>query len=233
MKLEKLDSILMWVLSGTLVTEVILNFIGSYGHIYVEGSRYGEHGVDDRILPITIDGMLLALAIANVFAARFNRRSKWLRLGLLLGVGGTVAANAAYGATWGITGGLLSTWAPVALFVTVECGLFVFRIIADLAKESKPAAAVSEPSGGMPDWDALYRTGRITLNQYRAILGITEPAPVDWDNTLSAKNITEVTPAFEAEPREEAQDASEPEGKASKPPLNLNRWQELNGSRNN
>lgn len=131
---------MLWALSLTLVGEIVLNFIGSYGHIYVLGGKYGEHGVDDRILPVTIDGMLFALAIANVFAAKFNRRSRWLRFGLILGVGGTVAANAAYGASWGITGGLLSLWAPVALFVTTECGLFVFRLVADLLKEARGEA---------------------------------------------------------------------------------------------
>lgn len=213
--LEKLDKILLWALSFAIVAEVVLNFVGSYGHIYVEGIHYGEYGVDARILPITIDGMLLALAIANVFAARFNRRSKWLRVGLLLGVGGTVAANAAYGASWGITGGLLSTWAPVALFITVECGLFVFRIIADLIKDQKPAAAILEPPGGMTaadHWQALAELGDITLNQYRHMRGITEPAPVP-------------------ESSEEAEDASESSGKVSSPALNLSKWQGLNGAR--
>lgn len=221
--LERLDKILLWALSFAIVSEVVLNFIGSYGHIYVEGTHYGELGVDARILPVTIDGMLLALAISNVFAARFNRRSAWLRIGLLLGVGGTVAANAAYGASWGITGGLLSTWAPVALFVTVECGLFVFRIMADLVKDLKPSAAILEPPGGMPDWDALRDAGQITFNQYRAIKGLTEPLySTEWIEDLAASDPT---------PREEAVDASEPGGKAS-PALSLAAWQGLNGARN-
>lgn len=139
--LETLDKYLLWLLSLTVVAEIVLNFLSSYGHIYVEGMGYGERGMDGRILPVTIDGMLLALAIANVFAARFNRRSRWLRAGLVFGVGATVVANAAYGAHWGMTGGLFSTYAPVALFITVECGLFVWRIVADLVKEAKAKEA--------------------------------------------------------------------------------------------
>jgi hypothetical protein len=170
--LERLDKWMLWLLSLTLIAEVALNFVGSYGHIYVEGMHYGERGTDGRILPITIDGMLLALAIANVFAARFNRRSPWLRFGLILGVGGTVAANGAYGAAWGITGGLLSLWAPVALFVTTECGLFVFRLVADLLKEAREEADKDDrkafvPAPKMAPWEteALQAVPNGTANE--------------------------------------------------------------------
>lgn len=200
MNLDKLSKWLLWALSFTLVAEVVLNFIGSYGHIYVEGIHYGEYGTDARILPVTIDGMLLALAIANVFAARFNRRSPWLRFGLVLGVGGTVAANSAYGATWGITGGLLAVWAPVALFVTVECGLFVFRIVADLAKEQSPAASLSAPP-------AAY----------------SAPKLAPWETTVDG-----IEPVDAIAPGEAAA-AAEQVGKAQAPSLNSEAWRGLNG----
>lgn len=138
--LDRLNRWMMYLMSFTIVMEIVLNFIGSYGHIYVEGIEHGEYGVDARILPITVDGVLLALAIANVVCARLRGKSHWgLRLTLAFGVGCTVAANAAYGASWGLTGGFLSVWAPVALFITVESGLLMFKIIAEyVAKENAP-----------------------------------------------------------------------------------------------
>jgi len=135
----KMDQYLLGFVIFTVLAVVVINFITSYGHVYAEGIRYGEYGVDARLMPIGIDGMLLALGLANVFAARFNRSHWLLRAALVFGVAGTVAANGAYGASWGMTGGLLATWSPVALFVAVESGLFMFRIAADvLAKEAQP-----------------------------------------------------------------------------------------------
>lgn len=137
--MQKLDKWLLWVVSLTILMVVAINFITSYQHIYDLGLKYGEYGVDARLMPVGIDGMLLALGLANVFAARFlptlanehkaGRRT--LRFALAFGVGGTVAANGAYGAHWGMTGNLLGVWSPVALFIAVESGLFMFKIAAE------------------------------------------------------------------------------------------------------
>jgi hypothetical protein len=150
-KLERLDKYLLWGVCLTIVTVVVINFITSYGHIYSEGLRYGEYGTDARLMPVGIDGMLLAIGLANVFAARFERNHWLLRGALAFGVAGTVAANGAYGAGWGMTGGLLATWSPVALFIAVEAGLFMFRIAADIAaKAAEAAEAQTVPKRGRP-----------------------------------------------------------------------------------
>jgi hypothetical protein len=150
-KLEKLDKYLLWAVCITIVADIAINYITSYGHLYVEGLNYGEFGVDARLMPIGIDLTLTALAVANVFATRFQRNHWLLRASLMFGVGGTVAANAAYGAGWGMTGGLLATWSPVALFITVEAGLFMFRVTADIVAEAvKAAEAEAATKRGRP-----------------------------------------------------------------------------------
>lgn len=145
-RIEKLDRYLLVSVILTVLIVVGINFVTSYGHIYIEGLHYGEYGVDARLMPIGIDGMLLAIGLANVFAARFNRSHWLLRAALGFGVAGTVAANGAYGAGWGITGGLLSTWSPVALFIAVESGLFMFRVVADVMA-SQPVVKRGRPVG--------------------------------------------------------------------------------------
>lgn len=137
--IEKIDRNLLWAVCLTIAGVILINFITSYQHIYDLGLKYGEYGVDARLMPIGIDGMLLALSLANVFAARFQRGHWLLRFALAFGVAGTVAANGAYGAHWGLTGNLLGTWSPVALFTTVEAGLYMFRVTADvIAKQQAP-----------------------------------------------------------------------------------------------
>lgn len=150
-KLERLDNWLLGVVCFTISVVVGINFATSYGHIQQEGLHYGEVGFEAALMPIGIDGMLLAIGLANVFAARFNRNSWLLRAALAFGVAGTVAANGAYGAGWGVTGALLATWSPVALFIAVEAGLFMFRIVADLkAALTRQAEADAIPKRGRP-----------------------------------------------------------------------------------
>jgi hypothetical protein len=192
----------------TVIAEVVINFITSYQHIYDLGLKFGEFGVDARLMPVGIDLMLLAFAEVNLFLSRRGRKNTWMRAGLGLGVTGTVMANAAYGANWGTTGALLAFWSPLALFATVEAGMLLLRVAAE-DREKQASAAVSGPPGGMP----------------------VDPA---WDDFLAWKQdaaITYAAPVFNGtEPREEA-DASEPEGKVPSPAaLNLARWQELNGA---
>lgn len=158
---EKLDRYLLWTVCFSILAVVGINFVTSYGHVYSLGLKYGEYGVDARLMPIGIDGMLLALGLANVFAARVAPRLKtehkagrrMLRAGLGVGVAGTIVANGAYGAGWGLTGGLLATWSPLALFITVEAGLFMFGLAADLIAETAAAdapAAVEAPKADEP-----------------------------------------------------------------------------------
>lgn len=177
-RIERLDLYLLWTVCLTIVTVVVINFITSYGHIYVEGIQHGEYGTDARLMPIGIDGMLLALGLANVFAARFQRSHWLLRSALAFGVAGTVAANGAYGAGWGITGGLLATWSPVALFITVECGLYMFRIAADLAavkvttaRKPRTPKAPKAPSGQ----GGLFDAGSDNLPVLRGSVDLLDP----------------------------------------------------------
>ena len=133
--LEKADK---WLLRATVIIILVIvgiNFVTSYSHIYLLGLNVGETGVDARLGPVGIDGMLLVLGFANVFAARMNRPSRILRATLGFAVASTVAANGAFGAHWGITGGLVSTWSPVALFIAVEAGLYMFKVAAEYIKE--------------------------------------------------------------------------------------------------
>jgi hypothetical protein len=143
-KLERLDNYLLWTVCFAITLVLGINFATSFGHIRSEGLTHGELGFESTLMPIGIDGMLLAIALANVFAARFGRGHWLLRVALAFGVLGTVAANGAYGAGWGLTGGLLATWSPVALFIAVEAGLFMFRIVADMMAEAAKAAAEAE-----------------------------------------------------------------------------------------
>lgn len=135
--LERLDRYLLVGVILAILVNVGINFTTSYTHIYMLSLHLGDGGTNARMTPVGIDTMLLALGLANVFATRMRKPSKWLRAGLAFGVFGTVLANAAYGAWHGYSGTMLAIWSPIALFITVESGLYMFKIAAEYIAEKK------------------------------------------------------------------------------------------------
>lgn len=216
------------IVSTTLcvLSEVVINFITSYQHIYDLGLKFGEYGVDARLMPVGIDLMLLAFAEVNLFLSRRGRKSTWMRLGLAVGVLGTVLANAAYGASWGATGASLAFWSPLALFATVEAGMMLLRVAAEDAAKAKPIPAAPLPADyPMPasrGWDY-------------PVVGPPGPSakPVtlaDAEEFPDAIPKTDQTIQQAAIAASEAAAAAEPEGKPQAPPQpRPDAWQGLSG----
>ncbi len=89
----------------------------SYAHIYDLGRAHGQSGAAARLLPLSVDGLILAASLVLLHEARNGRGAPVLaRVMLWLGISATVGANAAYGAPFGALGVLVSTW-PAAAFV--------------------------------------------------------------------------------------------------------------------
>jgi hypothetical protein len=197
----------------TVLAEVVINFITSYQHIYDLGLKFGEYGVDARLMPVGIDLMLLAFAEVNLFLSRRGRKSRWMRIGLALGVLGTVLANGAYGANWGATGGMLAFWSPLALFATVEAGMLLLRVAAE-DREKVASTALSAPRMAIPGED---------------FPPITEAAIQEALRRLA--EIRQNEPASVPGPGEGEIDSPELEGKDSAPALHLESWRGLNGAR--
>lgn len=177
--LGKFDYGLLGAVVFAIVTVIVVNFMTSYGHIYSETLRYsGDNDIlGAKLTPIGVDGMLLALALANVFATMRGRGHWLLRTALGFGVAGTVAANGAYGAQWGITGGLLSTWSPVALFVAVEAGLYMFRVVHETTPAKTPVKR-GRPVGSTntrPKRDTYQGTREIAIPQIRGRVDTLNP----------------------------------------------------------
>lgn len=142
------------IVSATLcvLAEIAINFVNSYGHIYILGHWYGEDGTDARLTPVGIDLFLFVMAEVNLFLARKKRyvekvkrdgttklkpEFRWPRWLLGAGVVGTVAANGAYGFHWGWTGAIIAMGSAVLLFFTVEGGMLLMRVAAEEAEKAK------------------------------------------------------------------------------------------------
>jgi hypothetical protein len=113
----------------------------SYSHIYGLGRAHGQSGTAARLLPLSVDGLILAASLVLLHEARNDRDAPGLaRLMLWLGIAATIGANIAYGAGYGLLGALISAWPAVGFIGTVE-------IATQLVRRSRgPRAATSVPT---------------------------------------------------------------------------------------
>jgi hypothetical protein len=96
----------------------------SYSHIYGLGRAHGQDGTAARLLPLSVDGLILAASLVLLHEARNGRNAPRLaRFMLWLGIGATIGANIAFGAGYGLLGALISAWPAVAFIGSVEIAM--------------------------------------------------------------------------------------------------------------
>jgi hypothetical protein len=90
----------------------------SYRHAYELVSTHGETGITVRLLPFTVDGLILAASMIILDANRRSQRVPALaRWCLGAGIAATIGANLAHGLGHGPIGALVSAWPALALAV--------------------------------------------------------------------------------------------------------------------
>jgi hypothetical protein len=109
------DRLIRAATAAVVVAVAAFAAVVSYSHIYDLGRAHGQDGTAARLLPLSVDGLILAASLVLLHEARNGRAAPRLaRVMLWLGVAATLGANAAYGAPFGPAGVLVSTWPAVA-----------------------------------------------------------------------------------------------------------------------
>lgn len=110
----------MWVLaSGVAAIAAIV----SYSHIYDLGRAHGGTGVAARLLPLSVDMLILVGELMLLHEA--DAKGKRFGLGWLLvwsGILATLAANITYGAQYGLLGAVIWGW-PAYSFILAAAGM--------------------------------------------------------------------------------------------------------------
>jgi Protein of unknown function (DUF2637) len=100
----------------------------SYRHAYELVSTHGETGVTARLLPFTVDGLILAASMLILDANRNHQRvpplARWC---LGAGILATIGANLAHGLGHGPVGALVSAWPALALAGSFELLMTLIR----------------------------------------------------------------------------------------------------------
>src|ERR1035437_741450 len=116
----------------------------SYRHAYELVSTHGETGVTARLVPFTVDGLILAASMLILDANRRNRSvpplARWC---LGAGILATVGANLAHGLGHGPIGALVSAWPALALAGSFELLMTLIRTEHDTGKPPASDAAKS------------------------------------------------------------------------------------------
>jgi hypothetical protein len=107
------------MLTGLAVLSVaVIAAAVSFSHIDALALAYGYTTDTARLLPLSVDGLIVASSLTLLTEARAQRGAPGLaRFGLILGIAGTLAANVAYGVHFGPVGALVNAW-PAAAFIT-------------------------------------------------------------------------------------------------------------------
>ncbi|MGO9292794.1 MAG: DUF2637 domain-containing protein [Streptosporangiaceae bacterium] len=88
------DRLIRLATAAVVCAVAALAAVVSYSHIYDLGRAHGQDGTGARLLPLSVDGLILAASLVLLHEARNDRAAPALaRLMLWLGIAATIGAN--------------------------------------------------------------------------------------------------------------------------------------------
>ncbi len=145
----------------------------SYWHAYAVVCAHGETGVTARLEPATIDGLVYASSMVNLYAARHRLPvpvlARWL---LALGIVATLAANMAQGWSHGPVGAVIAAWPAASLVGSYELLVWIIRTAAAGGPAREPAADHPDTAADHP-WSAAGQVADAGQGrQHREVTGL-------------------------------------------------------------
>jgi hypothetical protein len=136
------DRLIRITTAAAVATVAAVAAVISYRHAYELVSTHGETGVTARLVPFTVDGLILAASMLILDASRRHRSAPPLaRWCLGAGILATIDANLAHGLGHGPIGALVSAWPALALAGSFE--LLMTLVRAESRAGGAPTASVS------------------------------------------------------------------------------------------
>ena len=135
------DRVIRLATAAVVCAVAVFAAVVSFSHVYGLGRAHGKDGTAARLLPLSVDGLILAASLVPLPEARDDRDAPGLaRFMLWLGISATIGANIAYGSGYGLLGALISAWPAVAFIGAVEIAMQQVR------RARGPRAATSVPA---------------------------------------------------------------------------------------
>jgi hypothetical protein len=178
METDRLDRWIPRLMVVVILGIAVFAFTQSYTHIYGLGQAHHQAGASLRMLPLSIDLLMVGAGLTMLHLKRKDIAHPLPR-GTLWGAAGvTLAANVASGIIWGWESAVISAWAPVALFTAVELGMLVVR-----TAKAKPGNLEAQYPADSPQYAGLLpEPTRLTQPQASPI-----PSPVADTGVMTAQ----------------------------------------------
>ena len=201
------DRVIRFVTALAVLAVAAIAAVVSYSHIEYLALVNGQTITAARLLPASVDGVVLVSSMVMLDAARRDVDAPVLgRVMLVAGVLATLAANSAVGASHGVVGILVSGWPAVAFIGCAETFLAMIRgrsgalsSTAETVPQAVPEIALAgeySAAPGVPVADeARTRPAPRSLSdsgsRRRGVHGAPEPAAV-FSAELSAGTLPSV-----------------------------------------
>jgi hypothetical protein len=141
------DRLIRLTTAVAVATVAAVAAVISYRHAYELVSTHGETGVTARLVPFTVDGLILAASMLILDANRHHRPVPLLaRWCLGAGILATIGANLAHGLGHGPIGALVSAWPALALAGAFELLMTLIRSETRASHTPYPAMPMDRPS---------------------------------------------------------------------------------------
>lgn len=216
------DRWIRWLVYGVVAVVAIFAFVVSFSHIYDLARAHGQRGTAARLMPLSVDLVIVAASAVLWLQGRAGSDpdglARWLPRGMLwAGIAATVAANVAYGLPYGRLGAVISAW-PGAVFAgLVEMVMVAVRpapqsgsqnenravvpagqpAIPATSHDAAAAAYTASVAGGHPLSDyQLHKRFGIPRSQARKICtALVPPAPASPVTTPAGAGVNGDRPA--------------------------------------
>jgi hypothetical protein len=141
------DRLIRLTTAVAVATVAAVAAVISYRHAYELVSTHGETGVTARLVPFTVDGLILAASMLILDANRRHQPvpplARWC---LGAGILATIGANLAHGLGHGPIGALVSAWPALALAGSFELLMTLIRTEPEASTTANRAAHLDRPS---------------------------------------------------------------------------------------
>jgi hypothetical protein len=142
----------------------------SYQHAYELVIAHGESGVTARLLPFTVDGLILAASMVILDASRRDQHVPPLAAWSLgCAIAATVGANLAHGLGHGPVGAVVSAWPALALVGSFELLMLLIRRSQRDAGGDSPRGVQDQPAPASPNREPLAPTLEQTVRDWHAL----------------------------------------------------------------
>jgi hypothetical protein len=158
------DRAIRWSTIGAVAAVGLTAAVLSYRHQFELAAGHGESALTARLLPVSIDGLLVAGTLAILDASRRQTGHAWAaRITVGLGVAMTMWANIVHGLGYGWAGIILSGWPPVALMAAIE-------VLARMVRPSPVPGADALQPDALGNGHGAPEGGREAAEKYAARL---------------------------------------------------------------